>query len=157
MAFDSRRTLLVGAASFAAWAYLPKFARASDGRDPRLVTISCAARLTALRPSPRSAIPIMRLCTDRLRFQLTVRMRRRSWTHFSRFIPRCRNWMYREKKAAVFHAVATPYRDRSGCVILMRHGGARSVGEMSASGVGGRGSTNGNLGLASTDGVRRVP
>ena len=31
----SRRAFLVGGASFAAWAYLPKFARAADGRDPR--------------------------------------------------------------------------------------------------------------------------
>src|SRR5882724_5489460 len=35
----SRRALLLGGASFAAWAYLPKFARAADGRDPRLVVI----------------------------------------------------------------------------------------------------------------------
>jgi len=30
----TRRSLLLGGASFAAWAYLPKFARAADGRDP---------------------------------------------------------------------------------------------------------------------------
>jgi uncharacterized protein (DUF1501 family) len=35
----SRRALLLGGASFAAWAYLPKFARAADGRDPRLIVI----------------------------------------------------------------------------------------------------------------------
>ena len=35
----SRRSLLLGGASFAAWAYLPKFARAADGRDPRLVVV----------------------------------------------------------------------------------------------------------------------
>ena len=35
----TRRSLLLGGASFAAWAYLPKFARAADGRDPRLVVV----------------------------------------------------------------------------------------------------------------------
>ena len=30
MQATSRRTLLLGGASFAAWAYLPKFARAAD-------------------------------------------------------------------------------------------------------------------------------
>ena len=35
----SRRALLLGSASFAAWAYLPKFARAADGRDPRLIVV----------------------------------------------------------------------------------------------------------------------
>ena len=33
----TRRSLLLGGASFAAWAYLPKFARAANGRDPRLI------------------------------------------------------------------------------------------------------------------------
>src|SRR6185503_18520695 len=35
----SRRGVLLGGASFAAWAYLPKFARAADGRDPPLVVV----------------------------------------------------------------------------------------------------------------------
>jgi len=33
------RALLLGGASFAAWAYLPKFARAADRRDPRLIVV----------------------------------------------------------------------------------------------------------------------
>ena len=42
----SRRALLLGGASFAAWAYLPKFARAADGRDPRLVVADAASTET---------------------------------------------------------------------------------------------------------------
>lgn len=44
----SRRSLLLGGATFAAWAYLPKFARAKDGRDPRFVTIILRGALDGL-------------------------------------------------------------------------------------------------------------
>ena len=44
----SRRAFLVGGASFAAWAYLPKFARAADGRDPRLIIIILRGALDGL-------------------------------------------------------------------------------------------------------------
>src|SRR5690348_18065295 len=44
----SRRGLLLGGAAFAAWAYLPKFARAADGRDPRLVVVILRGALDGL-------------------------------------------------------------------------------------------------------------
>ncbi|GAA0007221.1 hypothetical protein BRDID11002_72270 [Bradyrhizobium diazoefficiens] len=44
----SRRGLLLGGASFAAWAYLPKFARAADGRDPRLIVVILRGALDGL-------------------------------------------------------------------------------------------------------------
>ncbi len=44
----SRRALLLGGASFAAWAYLPKFARAADGRDPRLIVVILRGALDGL-------------------------------------------------------------------------------------------------------------
>src|SRR5580765_4072458 len=47
-AAPSRRALLLGGASFAAWAYLPKFARAADGRDPRLIVIVLRGALDGL-------------------------------------------------------------------------------------------------------------
>ncbi|MCC8947654.1 DUF1501 domain-containing protein, partial [Bradyrhizobium sp. Arg62] len=111
----SRRALLLGGASFAAWAYLPKFARAADGRDPRFVTIILRGALDglatvapvgdpdyaglhgaiALRPDgPNAAVMLDQF------FALHPAMPK-----FSR--------MYRAKQAAVVHAVATSYRDRS--------------------------------------------
>src|SRR5215216_3583829 len=111
----SRRALLLGGAAFAAWAYLPKFARAADGRDPRLVVIILRGALDglatvapigdpdyaglhgaiALTPGgPNAALPLDNF------FSLHPAM-----PEFAR--------MYREKQAAVVHAVATPYRDRS--------------------------------------------
>jgi uncharacterized protein (DUF1501 family) len=111
----TRRGLLLGGASFAAWAYLPKFARAADGRDPRLVTIILRGALDGLatvapvsdpdyaglhgaialtRDGPHAAIDLDSF------FALHPSM-----TQFAR--------MYREKHASVVHAVATPYRERS--------------------------------------------
>ena len=111
----SRRAILLGGASFAAWAYLPKFARAADGRDPRLVVVILRGALDGLATvapigdpdyaglhgsialsssGPNAALPLDNF------FSLHPAM-----PEFAR--------MYREKKAAVIHAVATSYRDRS--------------------------------------------
>jgi uncharacterized protein (DUF1501 family) len=111
----SRRSLLLGGAAFAASAYLPKFARAADGRDPRLVVVILRGALDglatvapigdpdyadlhgviALRPEgPNAAVMLDGF------FGLHPAM-----PEFAR--------MYREKQAAVIHAVATSYRDRS--------------------------------------------
>jgi len=111
----SRRAVLLGGASFAAWAYLPKFARAADGRDPRLIVVILRGALDglatvapvgdpdyaglhgaiALTPDgPHAAVMLDSL------FALHPSM-----PEFAR--------MYRDKHAAIIHAVATPYRDRS--------------------------------------------
>jgi uncharacterized protein (DUF1501 family) len=111
----SRRGVLLGGASFAAWAYLPKFARAADGRDPRLVVVILRGALDGLATvaplgdpdyaglhgtialnsnGPNAALPLDSF------FALHPAM-----PEFAR--------MYRDNKAAVIHAVATPYRDRS--------------------------------------------
>ena len=121
MAYDSismqttRRALLLGGASFAAWAYLPKFARAADGRDPRLVVLILRGALDGLATvapmgdpdyaglhgpialassGPNAAVPLDAF------FALHPAM-----PELAR--------MYRAKHAAVVHAVATPYRERS--------------------------------------------
>ena len=107
--------MLLGGASFAAWAYLPKFARAADGRDPRLVVVILRGALDGLATvapigdpdyaglhgsiALRSSGPNAALMLN-LFFALHPAM-----PEFAR--------MYREKKAAVVHAVATSYRERS--------------------------------------------
>ncbi|MGY3620900.1 DUF1501 domain-containing protein [Bradyrhizobium sp. USDA 10063] len=111
----SRRSLLLGGAAFAAWAYVPKFARAADGRDPRLVVVILRGALDglatvapigdpdyaglhgsiALRPDgPNAAVMLDAF------FGLHPAM-----PEFAR--------MYRARQAAVIHAVATSYRERS--------------------------------------------
>ena len=44
----TRRNLLLGGSAFAAWAYLPRFARAADGRDPRLIVVILRGALDGL-------------------------------------------------------------------------------------------------------------
>ena len=111
----SRRSLLLGGASFAAWAYLPKFARAADGRDPRLIVVILRGALDGLATvapvgdpdyaglhgsiALASAGPHAAVMLDSF-FALHPSM-----PEFAR--------MVRDKHAAVVHAVATPYRDRS--------------------------------------------
>jgi uncharacterized protein (DUF1501 family) len=111
----SRRTLLLGGASFAAWAYLPKFARAADGRDPRLIVVILRGALDGLATvapigdpdyaglhgsiALTSSGPNAAVVLDTF-FALHPSM-----PEFAR--------MYKQKQAAVVHAVATSYRDRS--------------------------------------------
>ncbi|MBR0741739.1 DUF1501 domain-containing protein [Bradyrhizobium liaoningense] len=111
----SRRGFLLGGASFAAWAYLPKFARAADGRDPRLVVVILRGALDGLAtvapigdPDYAGLHGSIALTADGAHpaigldslFALHPAM-----PEFAR--------MYRDQYAAVIHAVATPYRDRS--------------------------------------------
>lgn len=111
----SRRALLLGGASFAAWAYLPGWARAADGRDPRLIVVILRGALDGLATvapvgdsdyaglhgsiALTSDGPHAATMLDSF-FALHPSM-----PEFAR--------MYRDKHAAIIHAVATPYRDRS--------------------------------------------
>src|SRR5579862_10011257 len=44
----SRRALMTASGALFAWAYLPRFARAADGRDPRLVVMVLRGALDGL-------------------------------------------------------------------------------------------------------------
>src|SRR5712664_2921218 len=111
----TRRSLLLGGASFAAWAYLPKFARAADGRDPRLVVVILRGALDGLAtvapvgdPDYAGLHGSIALTSDGPHAALMLDSffaLHPSMPEFAR--------MYREKHAAVIHAVSTPYRDRS--------------------------------------------
>ncbi len=111
----NRRVLLLGGATFAAWAYLPKFARAKDGRDPRLVTIILRGALDGLAtvapvgdPDYASLHGSIALARDGAHPAIELDSffaLHPSMPEFAR--------MYRDKKAAVVHAVASPYRERS--------------------------------------------
>jgi uncharacterized protein (DUF1501 family) len=111
----SRRALLLGGASFAAWAYLPKFARAADGRDPRLIVVILRGALDGLAtvapvgdPDYAALHGSIALTTEgphaasKLDSLFALHP---SMPEFAR--------MYRDGHATVIHAVATPYRDRS--------------------------------------------
>ena len=111
----SRRALLLGSASFAAWAYLPKFARAADGRDPRLIVVILRGALDGLATvAPvgdpdyaglHGAIALSREGPHAATMLDSYFALHPAMPEFAR--------LYRDKHAAVIHAVATPYRDRS--------------------------------------------
>jgi uncharacterized protein (DUF1501 family) len=111
----SRRALLLGGASFAAWAYLPKFARGADGRDPRLIVVILRGALDGLATVAPTGDPdyaglhgSIALTSDGPHAGVMLDSffaLHPSMPEFAR--------MYKEKHAAVIHAVSTPYRDRS--------------------------------------------
>jgi uncharacterized protein (DUF1501 family) len=111
----SRRGLLLGGASFAAWAYLPKFARAANGRDPRLVVVILRGALDGLAtvapvgdPDYAGLHGSIALAADGPHPAIMLD----SFFALHPAMPEFAR-MYRDKHAAVVHAVATPYRDRS--------------------------------------------
>jgi uncharacterized protein (DUF1501 family) len=107
--------LLLGGASFAAWAYLPKFARAADRRDPRLIVVILRGALDGLAtiapigdPDYAGLHGAIALAADGPHPAMLLDSffaLHPSMPEFAR--------MYRDKQAAVVHAVATPYRERS--------------------------------------------
>jgi uncharacterized protein (DUF1501 family) len=111
----SRRALLLGGASFAAWAYLPKFARAADGRDPRLIVVILRGALDGLATVAPVGDP------DYMSLHGSIALTRdgpHAATILDSFFtlhPAMPEFarMYKEKHAAIVHAVSTPYRDRS--------------------------------------------
>jgi uncharacterized protein (DUF1501 family) len=111
----SRRALLLGGASFAAWAYLPKFARAMNGRDPRLIVVILRGALDGLATVAPVGDPdygglhgSIALRTDGPHAATMLD----SFFALHPAMPELAR-MYREKRAAVIHAVSTPYRERS--------------------------------------------
>ncbi|WP_339039457.1 DUF1501 domain-containing protein [Bradyrhizobium symbiodeficiens] len=111
----SRRGLLLGGASFAAWAYLPKFARAADGRDPRLIVVILRGALDGLStvapvgdPAYAGLHGSIALAADGAHPAIMLD----SFFALHPAMPEFAR-MYRDRHAAVIHAVATPYRDRS--------------------------------------------
>lgn len=111
----TRRHLLLAGASFAAWAYAPKFARAAQARDPRLVVVILRGALDGLAtvapvgdPDYAGLHGAIALSADGPHPAImldTFFALHPSMPEFAR--------MYRDKRAAIVHAVATSYRDRS--------------------------------------------
>jgi len=111
----SRRALLLGGASFAAWAYLPKFARAADGRDPRLIVVILRGALDGLATVAPTGDPDYAGLHGSIALTQDGPHAAAMLDSFFALHPSMPEFarMYREKQAAVIHAVSTPYRDRS--------------------------------------------
>ena len=110
-----RRVLLAGGAVFG-WSYLPKFAHAASGRDPRFITIVLRGALDGLA----AVAPVGDPNYARLHGSLALSV---SGDHaalplgdgFFALNPAMGNFarLYGAKQASVIHAVASPYRERS--------------------------------------------
>src|SRR5579859_6077856 len=111
----SRRALLLGGASFAAWAYLPKFARAADGRDPRLIAVILRGALDGLATVAPIGDPDYAGLHGAIALSSSGPHPAVMLDSFFGLHPSMREFarMYQNKQAAVIHAVSTPYRDRS--------------------------------------------
>jgi uncharacterized protein (DUF1501 family) len=113
--WSTRRGLLLGGAAFAAWAYLPKFARAADGRDPRLIVVILRGALDGLATVAPVGDPDYALLHGSIALSTSGPRPAVMLDSFFALHPSMPEFarMYRENHAAVVHAVSTPYRDRS--------------------------------------------
>jgi uncharacterized protein (DUF1501 family) len=111
----TRRSLLLGGASFAAWAYLPKFARAADGRDPRLIVVILRGALDGLATVAPIGDPDYAGLHGSIALSASGAKAATMLDNFFGLHPAMPELsrMYREKRAAIVHAVATSYRERS--------------------------------------------
>jgi uncharacterized protein (DUF1501 family) len=120
MAFDlhapTRRELLMASGVLFAWAYAPKLARA-EGRDPRLLVVVLRGALDGLAAVPPVGDPDwVRLRGDNAHtFALggaTPALPLDATFALNPAMPNLHR-LYRKGEAAIVHAVATPYRERS--------------------------------------------
>ena len=113
---SSRRALLIGGASFAAWAYMPKFARAGmSGQDPRLIVVILRGALDGLATVAPLGDPDYAKLHGAIALSSGGPNAALPLDSFFALHPAMPNFakLYREKKAAVVHAAATGYRERS--------------------------------------------
>jgi uncharacterized protein (DUF1501 family) len=113
--FATRRSLLTGAGAVFAWAYLPEFARAAGERDPRLVVIILRGALDGLSAVAPVGDPDYLALHGSLALSLGgdhPALPLDSFFALNPAMPVLKR-LYDQRQAAIIHAVASPYRDRS--------------------------------------------
>ena len=109
-----RRVLQTGGALFA-WAAIPKFARAADGRDPRLLVIVLRGALDGLSAVAPVGDPDYAGLHGELALSLTGQHPALPLDGFFALNPAMPVFarLFKANQAAVVHAAATGYRERS--------------------------------------------
>ncbi|MBS0532889.1 MAG: DUF1501 domain-containing protein [Proteobacteria bacterium] len=110
----TRRELMLGAGALFAWAYMPKLAQA-EGRDPRLLVVILRGALDGLAAvAPVGDPDWVRLRGDK-GLRTDGEYAALPLDNFFALNPAMPNFhrLYQAKQAAIVHAVATPYRERS--------------------------------------------
>jgi uncharacterized protein (DUF1501 family) len=113
---STRRAFLIGGASFAAWAYMPKFAFARmSGQDPRLIIVILRGALDGLATVAPLSDPDYARLHGSIALSATGANPALPLDSFFSLHPAMPNFarLFREKNATVVHAVATGYRERS--------------------------------------------
>ena len=110
----SRRSLLLASGSLFAWAYLPKLARA-EGRDPRMLTIILRGALDGLGVVAPVGDPDWVKLRGERAMTLGGNVPALPLDSFFALNPAMPNLyrLYQAKQAAIVHATATAYRERS--------------------------------------------
>jgi uncharacterized protein (DUF1501 family) len=111
---STRRELLAGAGVLFAWPFLPKLARA-EGRDPRMLTIILRGALDGLAAvAPVGDPDWVKLRGDKA-LVLDGKTPALALDSFFALNPAMPNLhrLYKAEQAAIVHASATPYRERS--------------------------------------------
>lgn len=112
----TRRSLLIGGVSFAAWAYMPKFAGAAmSGQDPRLIVVILRGALDGLATVAPLADPDYARLHGSIALTSGGNNAALLLDGFFALHPSMPTFarLYKEKNAAVVHAAATGYRERS--------------------------------------------
>src|SRR6516164_6573265 len=111
----SRRALLMASGALFAWAFIPRFARAADSRDPRLVVIILRGALDGLSAVGPIGDPDYAGLHGDIALSLSgphAALRLDGFFALNPAMPTLAR-LYKANQAAVVHAVATGYRDRS--------------------------------------------
>src|SRR5260221_13862677 len=110
----TRRELLIASGTLFAWAYLPKLARA-EGRDPRLLVIVLRGALDGLAAVAPVGDPDWPALRGNNALPLGGKPAALPLDSFFALNPAMPNLhrLYTSGAAAIVHAAATPYRERS--------------------------------------------
>ncbi|QND66966.1 DUF1501 domain-containing protein [Mesorhizobium loti] len=111
----SRRAMLMTGGALFAWAYMPRFARAADNRDPRLIVIVLRGALDGLSAVGPVGDPDYAGLHGDIALSLTGPHAALPLDGFFALNPAMPVFarLFRNSQAAVVHAAATGYRDRS--------------------------------------------
>jgi len=115
VAHPSRRAMLMASGALFAWAFIPRFARAADSRDPRFVVIILRGALDGLSAVGPIGDPDYAGLHGDIALSLSGPHAALPLDGFFALNPAMPTFarLYAANQAAVVHAVATGYRERS--------------------------------------------
>jgi uncharacterized protein (DUF1501 family) len=111
----SRRAILGGAGALFAWNFMPRFAHGAGGRDPRFVVIILRGALDGLTAVPPIGDPSYKELRQSIALTMDGPHPALKLDGFFALDPSMPNFgrLYHANQAAIVHACATAYRDRS--------------------------------------------